>query len=72
MRGTTVWGGSIDGGYGVLVLDGEVTVETHSGSVTLNAGEATMIYEAGGEPQLAHSWPKEKIDRAVATISFQE
>lgn len=27
VRGTTVWGGAIDGGYGVLVLDGEVTVE---------------------------------------------
>lgn len=71
VRGTTVWGGAIDGGYGVLVLDGEVSVQTHSGSVTLKAGEATMIYGAGAEPAMPHSWPKEKIDRAVATISFQ-
>ena len=71
VRGTTVWGGAIDGGYGILVLDGEVRVQTHSGSVTLKAGQATMIYGAGNEPELAHSWPKEKIDRAVATISFK-
>jgi hypothetical protein len=26
IRGTTVWGGPIDNGYGVIVLSGEVTV----------------------------------------------
>lgn len=72
VRGTTVWGGAIDGGYGVLVLDGEVKVQTAGGSVVLNAGEATMIYGgAEGNPELPHAWPKEKIDRAVKTISFQ-
>ena len=71
VRGTTVWGGRIDGGYGILVLDGEVRLQTHSGSVTLNAGQATMVYEAGGEPAMPHAWPQEKIDRAVATISFR-
>ena len=30
VRETTVWGGHIDGGYGVLVLDGEVEVKTIS------------------------------------------
>ena len=71
VRGTTVWGGAIDGGYGVLVLDGEVTVETAGGRVTLQKGQATMIYDRSGAPDFPHIWPKAKIDEAVRTISFQ-
>jgi hypothetical protein len=33
VRGTTVWGGRIDGGFGVLVLKGEVWVKTPHGTV---------------------------------------
>ena len=39
-----MWGGYIDGGYGVLVLDGEVTVNTKHGQVTLQKGQGTMVY----------------------------
>lgn len=70
VRGTTVWGGAIDGGYGVLVLDGMVTVTTEMGSVDLQAGQATMVYR-GGKMEDAHAWPKHKIDKAVRTISFE-
>jgi hypothetical protein len=69
IRGTTVWGGPIDGGYGVLVLDGEVEVRTAAGRVSLGANQATMIY-GDDRPADPHAWAKEKIDRAVATISF--
>ena len=31
VRGTTVWGGPIDNGYGVVVLSGEVTVTARRG-----------------------------------------
>ena len=72
VRGTTVWGGPIDGGYGVLVLDGEVTVTAPGGEVTLKAGKATMIYGADGKPRAPHGWGKDRIARAVATISFKE
>jgi hypothetical protein len=34
LRGTTVWGGPIDKGYGVIVLNGEVTVTGRKGTVT--------------------------------------
>lgn len=71
VRGTTVWGGAIDGGYGVLVLDGEVVVKTAGGKVTLNPGQATMVYGEDQAPEAAHAWPQEKIDRAVASISFK-
>ncbi len=72
IRGTTVWGGRIDDGYGVLVLDGEVDVTTAGGTVKLRAGEATMIKNRNAKPMAPHQWSEEKIGRAVETISFQE
>jgi hypothetical protein len=70
VRGTTVWGGYIDGGYGVLVLDGEVTVNTKRGQVTLRKGQGTMIYGSKA-PNKAAPWPDQRVKAAVATISFK-
>ncbi|GJD95603.1 FecR family protein [Methylobacterium iners] len=69
VRGTTVWGGPIDGGFGVLVLDGLVTLRTARGSVTMRKGQGTMVYP-GRAPQVAAPWPEDRTKRAVATISF--
>ncbi len=69
VRGTTVWGGRIDGGFGVLVLHGEVVVHTRHGAVTMKEGQGTMIYGNKG-PTLAQPWPEDRVKRAVATISF--
>ena len=71
VRGTTVWGGHIDGGYGVLVLDGEVEVTTKRGKVLLRKGQGTMVYD-GRRPMKAGPWPEDRTKRAVATISFAE
>jgi len=72
VRGTTVWGGPIDGGWGMLVLDGEVTLTTPGGAVAVEAGTGTMLYQDGSAPFSPFPWSREKIDRAVATISFKE
>lgn len=69
VRGTTVWGGPIDGGFGVLVLDGLVTLKTARGSVTMAKGQGTMVYR-GRAPENAAPWPEDRTKRAVATISF--
>ncbi|HEX8375235.1 MAG TPA: FecR family protein [Geminicoccaceae bacterium] len=69
VRGTTVWGGAIDGGFGVLVLDGLVTLRTGRGSVTLRKGQGTMVYP-GRAPPAAAPGPEDRTKRAVATISF--
>lgn len=69
VRGTTVWGGRIDGGYGVLVLDGEVEVRTKRGAVLLKKGQGTMVYD-GKAPAQAGAWPEDRTNRAVQTISF--
>jgi hypothetical protein len=44
VRGTTVWGGPIDNGYGVIVLSGEATVTGRRGTVTLKQGQGTMLF----------------------------
>jgi hypothetical protein len=72
VRGTTVWGGMLDGVYTVLVLDGEVEVSTPRGSVTLQAGEATLIPGRAGAPVPPHPLGEDKTARAVATISFAD
>jgi hypothetical protein len=69
VRGTTVWGGPIDGGFGVLVLKGEVWVKTPHGMVDLKQGDGTMIF--GKKPEKAAPWPDERTRRAVATVSFE-
>lgn len=71
VRGTTVWGGAIDGGYGVLVLDGEVVLKTKRGSVLMRKGQGTMVY-GGRAPEAAGSWPEDRTKRAVATITISE
>jgi hypothetical protein len=69
IRGTTVWGGPIDIGYGVIVLSGEVTVTGRRGTVTLKQGQGTMLF-GGGKPQRATGWPAGRMKRAVASITF--
>jgi len=69
VRGTTVWGGPIDGGYGVLVLSGEVWVKTKHGMVDLKQGQGTMIKSATAAA--AAPWPEDRTKRAVASISFK-
>ena len=69
VRGTTVWGGQIDGGFGVLVLSGEVSLKTPHGEVLMQKGQGTMVY-GDRSPTAAAPWPTDRVTRAVATISF--
>jgi hypothetical protein len=71
VRGTTVWGGPIDGGFGVLVLKGEVWVKTAHGTVDLKEGKGTMVFGAKG-PAKPAPWLDDRTKRAVATISFAQ
>lgn len=69
IRGTRVWAGAIDSGYGILTLDGQVIVSTPLGSVTLEAGEGTMITD-GNPPSQPVVWPEEKTQRALSATSY--
>ncbi len=70
IRGTTVWGGEIDDGYGVLALDGTVPVTTDAGITTLRPGEGVTII-APSEPYPVAVWNTVKVARAVATVSYE-
>lgn len=72
VRGTTVWGGRIDGSFGVLVAEGSVTVRNNAGEVQLGAGEGTQVESMDTAPSAAKKWPEEKVKRALATVSFPE
>ncbi len=70
VRGTTVWGGPLDGAYAVLVLEGEVTVTNAGSTVTLTTGEGTTIADEVSAPQPPVTWATAKVDRAIATVAF--
>lgn len=72
IRGTTFWGGSMDGEFSVLLLDGKgVYVETRAGIVELSKPNAgTTITDGSTRPTPPKPWGQEKINRAKATVTF--
>ena len=71
IRGTDFWTGPIDGQFGVLVLEGAVTVSNPAGAVELDqAGEGTNIAGPGSAPGPVTQWPQQKVDRALAAVAF--
>ena len=72
VRGTDFWGGPIDGQAGVFLLEGAVRVMTTAGSVLLDTpGQGTSIAGAARPPGTVTIWPQDKVDRAVATVTFR-
>ena len=70
VRGTQFWGGPLDK-YGVLVLEGEITVSNQAGNATLSgAGQGTDIPSPLDPPGEVKPWSEEKIARAVATVAL--
>ena len=70
---TTVWGGLIDGAWGVVLLDGAgASVENGAGRVDLTEVTAgTRITGATEAPGAVKRWPAAKLARARKTVSFQ-
>ena len=66
VRGTEFWGGPIDGQYGVLLIEGEVTVSNQGGTVKLsNPGEGTEIHSRFESPRPPTKWAPERMTRAL-------
>lgn len=73
IRGTTVWGGWIDGQFEVMVVDGVVTVSNGAGRVVLDTpGQGTRVASATAAPTPPVSWPQAKRDLAYATVAFDD
>ncbi len=73
IRGTEFWGGPIDDqALGVFLIDGAVSVSNAAGEQILDeAGQGTNIAAPGEAPGPVTFWPQDKVDRAVATVTFQ-
>lgn len=73
IRGTEVWGGPIDDqALGVFLIEGEVTVSNAAGTQVLSQpGQGTNIAAPGEAPGPVTFWPQDKVDRALATVTFQ-
>ena len=73
IRGTEFWGGPIDDqALGVFLIDGEVTVTNAAGEAVLDTpGQGTNIAAPGVAPGPVTIWPQDKVDRAIATVTFQ-
>jgi hypothetical protein len=66
VRGTEFWGGPIDKQYGVLLIEGEVTVSNQGGTVKLsNPGEGTEIRSRFESPRPPTKWAPERVTRAL-------
>lgn len=72
IRGTTFWGGSLDGDFEVALLGGKgVYVETKAGRVELSKiGDGTKILNDKTVPSNPSAWMQEKLNRAADTVSF--
>jgi len=72
IRGTTVWGGTLDTEFEVALLDGKsVTVTTRGGRVELTApGQGTLVPSEDAAPSAPVIWAQPKVTRALATVDF--
>ncbi|MDA0998834.1 MAG: FecR domain-containing protein [Proteobacteria bacterium] len=72
IRGTTFWGGMIDGTFEVALLAGKsIYVETKAGRVDIDKiGEGSRIVSANEAPSKPAQWPAGKLERAKATVKF--
>jgi hypothetical protein len=73
VRGTEFWGGPIDNqALGVFLIEGAVSVSNTAGAQTLSApGQGTNIAAPGAAPGPVTFWPQDKVNRAIATVTFQ-
>ena len=71
IRGTTVWGGGLDGTFQVMLIEGRsVTVENADGRVELNTAGAGTMVNAAGAPTSPVFWAADKVARARAITDF--
>jgi hypothetical protein len=72
IRGTTFWGGKLDGDFQIALLSkGSITVENRAGRVVIDKqGEGTLIKDQNTVPTKPTPWGDEKVARASKTVAF--
>lgn len=73
VRGTEFWAGPIDDqALGVFLVEGVVRVSNAAGARILSRpGQGTNIAGPGAAPGPVTLWPQDKVNRAIATVTFQ-
>jgi hypothetical protein len=73
IRGTEFWAGPIDNqALGVLLIEGAVGVSNAAGEQILSRpGQGTNIATPGAAPGPVTQWPVDKVNRALAAVTFQ-
>ena len=73
IRGTEFWGGPIDNqALGVFLIKGTVRVSNAAGEQILSQpGQGTNIATPGAAPGPVTFWPPDKVNRAIATVTFR-
>jgi len=72
IRGTTLWGGMIDGEYSVLVHDGKVTFSTDTGSTNIGKGFATSVKNRNSRPSRPKRWSDKKTSMAAQKVALRD
>ncbi len=72
IRGTTFWGGKLDGVFEVALLGGKaIIVENKAGRVVIDkVGQGTSVGAADSPPTAPKTWAASKVERATATVAF--
>jgi hypothetical protein len=68
VRGSKIFAGPSQGRFGILVVEGDVTVEAGGRSVRLHAGEGTDIQSRGAAPTPARRWAEARVRAALASV----
>jgi hypothetical protein len=72
IRGTNFWGGPINGRFGVVLLEGRITVTQGGVTAVLEKVDDGVDLEPGrAPPGQVKTWAQPKIDRAIATVTFR-
>jgi hypothetical protein len=72
IRGTKVWGGILDNEeYGILVEEGEITVQTERGRIKVKEGQGTNLRGARAIPSRAKKWSPDKVQKVKAQIALK-
>lgn len=71
LRGTTIWGGPLDGQYAVLVQDGSVVCENEAGMVAVEKNEMSFLADRKQMPVRITNWTPGQIQRAMSMVALK-
>jgi hypothetical protein len=72
IRGTDLWGGSLDGAYGVYVHEGRVNVKNDAGQVQVDEGTGTSAKSRKDAPSTARKWANEQIASIRESVALKQ